>query len=77
MAQMVAFALKADYADAFTGGSVTLRGGEHYDVAAALKTGRGRIEIDDDRVIEALLSFEPLERVEVRPTRPTTTGRGA
>lgn len=73
MPNPVAFELKADHKDSFSGGSVTLRGGEHFDIAAALKQGNGRIVTDDERVIEPLLSYDALKRVPVEPARPVTT----
>lgn len=74
MATAVAFELKADYRDSFAGGSVTLRGrGEHVDLAELLKAGNGRIETDDQRLVEALLGVDVLQRVEPgkkAPARP-------
>jgi hypothetical protein len=69
MATAVAFELKADYRDSFAGGSVTLRGrGEHVDLAELLDAGNGRIETDDQRLVEALVDAEALQRVPVEAT---------
>lgn len=43
-----AFELRADVADDFAGGSVSLPGGEAFDVGAALEEGKGKIVLDPD-----------------------------
>ena len=57
-----AFALIADYADTFAGGTANVNG-EAFDVKQALDAGKGTIVTDDPAVIDALTTFPLLERV--------------
>lgn len=61
-----AFSLKAQKGAALTGASVTLPGGEHFDVLAGLEAGGGRIETTDASVARQLRRCPVLK--ELRPS---------